>query len=95
MRFLPGDIRTGTAVAIGAGVVLLAPVVIPVVASVMKPIAKAAIKGGMLAFENARVAVAETKETIEDIAAEARSEVTAVQEQSTKTAKAGTKKASK
>jgi hypothetical protein len=75
--------------------VLLAPVVIPVVASVMKPLAKAAIKGGILAFENARVAVAETKETIEDIAAEARSEVAAVQEQAANTAKPSAKKSAK
>jgi hypothetical protein len=95
MRLFQGGIKTGTAIAIGAGAVLLVPVVIPVLASAMKPLAKAAIKGGMLAFENARVAVAETKETIEDIAAEARSEVAAVQEQTVKTAKSGTKKSSK
>ena len=95
MSLIPGGIKTGTAIAIGAGVVLLAPVVVPVVASVMKPLAKAAIKGGILAFENARVAIAETKETIEDIAAEARSEVAAVHEQSAKPAKAGVKKSSK
>jgi hypothetical protein len=87
--------KTGTAMAIGAGVVLLAPVVIPVVASVLKPLVKAAFKGGMLAFENARVAVAETRETIEDIAAEARSEMAAIHEQNAKTAKAGAKKSSK
>ena len=95
MKLIPGGIKTGTAIAIGAGAVLLAPVVIPVVASVMKPLAKAAIKGGILAFENARVAGAETKETIEDIAAEARSEVAAVHEQTANTAKPSAKKASK
>jgi hypothetical protein len=77
--------------AIGAGVVLLAPVVIPAVASVMKPLAKAAIKGGLLAYENARVAIAETKETLEDIAAEAQSEMTATRSQAT--TKTGRKKA--
>jgi hypothetical protein len=92
MRFLPGGLKTGSAIAIGAGVVLLAPVVIPVVASVMKPLTKAVIKGGMLAYENARIAVAETKETIEDIAAEARSEIATAQGQS---AKPGTKKSAK
>jgi hypothetical protein len=78
--------------AIGAGAVLLAPIVIPVVASVMKPLAKAVIKGGLLAYENAKIAIAETSETIEDIAAEARSEIAAGQ---TQTAKAGAKKSSK
>lgn len=65
----------GGAMIIGAGVVLLAPVVIPIVASVMKPLAKAAIKGGILAYEGAKVAVAEAKEAVEDIAAEAKAEL--------------------
>ena len=92
MKLLGGNLKTGTAMAVGAGVVLLAPIIIPAVASVLKPVAKAVIKGGMLAFENARIAVAETKETIEDIAAEARSEIAAGHQQTSKT---GAKKASK
>jgi hypothetical protein len=92
MRFLEGGLKTSSAVAVGAGAVLLAPIVIPIVASVIKPVAKAAIKGGMLAFENARVVMAETKETIEDIAAEARSEIAA---EGTPAAKSSAKKSSK
>jgi hypothetical protein len=92
MRLLGGNLKTGSAMAIGAGAVLLAPIVIPVVASVMKPLAKAVIKGGLLAYENAKIAIAETSETFEDIAAEARSEIAAGQAQ---TAKAGAKKSSK
>jgi hypothetical protein len=38
-------------VAMGAGVVLLAPVVIPVVGAILKPVAKALIKGSILAYE--------------------------------------------
>lgn len=92
MKVLRGNLKTGTAMAVGAGVVLLAPVIIPAVASVLRPVAKAVIKGGILAYENARIAVAETKETIEDIAAEARSEIAADREQPTK---ASFKKAAK
>jgi hypothetical protein len=92
MKLFGGGLKTGSAIAIGAGAVLLAPIVIPVVASVMKPLAKAVIKGGLLAYENARIAIAETTETIEDIAAEARSEIAAGQGQP---AKAGAKKTSK
>jgi hypothetical protein len=62
-------------VAMGAGVVLLAPVVIPVVGAILKPVAKALIKGGILAYEGAKVSIAETKETIEDIAAEAKADI--------------------
>jgi glucose dehydrogenase len=62
-------------VAMGAGVVLLAPVVIPVVGAILKPVAKALIKGSILAYEGAKVSIAETKETIEDIAAEAKADI--------------------
>jgi hypothetical protein len=62
-------------VAMGAGVVLLAPVVIPVVGAILKPVAKALIKGGIMAYEGAKVSIAETKETIEDIAAEAKADI--------------------
>ena len=74
----------GGAMIIGAGVVLLAPVVVPIVASVMKPLAKAIIKGGIIAYEGAMVAVAEAKETVEDIAAEAKAELAESQKRTTK-----------
>jgi Protein of unknown function (DUF5132) len=92
MKLFGGCLKTGGAMAIGAGVLLLAPVIIPAVASVLRPVAKAVIKGGILAYENARIAVAETKETVEDIAAEARSEIAVDHEQP---AKASLKKAAK
>lgn len=75
MNLFGNGIRFGGAVAIGAAAVLLAPVILPVLAGVLRPIAKGVIKGGILAFEGARVALAETKETLEDLAAEARSEL--------------------
>lgn len=61
--------------AIGVGVVLLAPVIVPIIGSVLKPLAKGVIKGGLLAYEGAKVSIAETKETFEDIAAEAKAEI--------------------
>jgi hypothetical protein len=75
---------TVTAVAIGAGAVLLAPVLLSMITSVLRPVAKAAIKGGILAFENAKVAIAETKETFEDITAEARAEISSAQKETRK-----------
>ena len=74
MKLLNGSLSVSS-LAVGAGVVLLAPVVIPVVGAVLKPVAKAVIKGGLLAYEGAKVSIAETKETIEDLAAEAKSEM--------------------
>jgi hypothetical protein len=75
MNLFGNGLRFGGAVAIGAAAVLLAPVILPVVASVLKPVAKGVIKGGILAFEGAKVALAETKETIEDLTAEAQAEI--------------------
>ncbi|WP_017316496.1 DUF5132 domain-containing protein [Mastigocladopsis repens] len=59
----------------GIGAVLLAPVVIPVVAGIGKPIAKSLIKGGLVLYEKSRGAVAELGETFEDMVAEARAEL--------------------
>ncbi|MFH0729526.1 MAG: DUF5132 domain-containing protein [Pseudomonadota bacterium] len=61
--------------AVGAGIVLLAPIVIPMVGAVLKPLAKAIIKGYLIAYQSAKVSLAETKETIEDLAAEAKAEM--------------------
>lgn len=59
----------------GIGAVLLAPVVIPVVAGIGKPIAKSLIKGGLAIYEKSKGAVAELGETWEDMVAEARAEM--------------------
>lgn len=77
MNLFGNGLRFGGAVAIGAAAVLLAPIILPVVAGVLKPVAKGVIKGGILAFEGAKVALAETKETIEDLTAEAQAEIAA------------------
>lgn len=74
MRILGSSMNMGS-LAMGAGVVLLAPVVIPVVGAIIKPVAKAVIKGGIMAYEGAKLSIAETKETIEDLTAEAKAEV--------------------
>jgi hypothetical protein len=80
-----------TTLAVGAGVVLLAPVVIPVVAGILKPLAKNAIKGSLIMYEKAKVATAETMESLEDIAAEAKAELA----ETTEPAPAKPKKAAK
>ncbi|YAF96275.1 MAG: DUF5132 domain-containing protein [Nodularia sp. CChRGM 3473] len=59
----------------GIGAVLLAPVIIPVVAGIGKPLAKSLIKGGIVAYEKSRGAFAEMGETWEDIIAEAKAEI--------------------
>jgi hypothetical protein len=74
MKVLNGSLSVG-GLAVGAGVVLLAPVVVPIIGSILKPLAKAVIKGGILAYEGTKLTIAETKETLEDLAAEAKSEI--------------------
>ena len=64
-------------VTIGAAAVLLAPFILPVIAGILKPVAKGVIKGGLLAYEGTLVAMAETKEALEDITAEAKAEIAA------------------
>ncbi|MDZ8050372.1 MAG: DUF5132 domain-containing protein [Aulosira sp. ZfuVER01] len=59
----------------GIGAVLLAPIIIPVVAGIGKPLAKKLIKGGIVAYEKSKGAFAELGETWEDMVAEARAEL--------------------
>ena len=74
MKLVPKGLTPGN-LAIGAGVVLLAPVVIPVIGSIAKPIAKSIIKGALISCEGVKVTFAEAKESLEDITAEAKAEV--------------------
>lgn len=48
---------------------------LPLAAGVGKPLVKSAVKGGILAYEKAKGALAEVGETWEDIVAEARAEL--------------------
>lgn len=70
---LKGNILGGLAIGIGAAI--LAPAVIPAIASIVKPLAKAAIKGGIILYEKGKETVAEVSEMVEDIVAEAKAEL--------------------
>ena len=70
---------SGTIASIGA--IVLAPIVIPAVAKASKPLAKAAIKGGILVYTKGRTMIAETGEVIEDLVAEVQAELAEEQEQ--------------
>jgi hypothetical protein len=70
---LKGNILTGLAIGIGASVI--APAVIPVLANIAKPLAKAAIKGGIVLYEKGMETFAETKEVVEDLMAEVKAEL--------------------
>ncbi len=62
-------------IAAGLGAIVLAPVLIPIVAKASKPAAKALIKGGIIAYEKSKSAIAETGEVLEDLVAEAKAEL--------------------
>ncbi len=75
MALYDNGLKLGTGLAIGLGVLILAPVVAPAVGAVVRPMAKATIKSGMILFEKARELIAEAKESLEDLAAEAHAEL--------------------
>lgn len=64
----------------GIAAIVLLPVMVPVAGKVMKPIAKAAIKGGIVLYEKGKGVVAEVGETLEDLLAEAKAELAAEHE---------------
>jgi hypothetical protein len=51
-----------------------------VLASVAKPVAKAAIKGGLVLFEKGKETFAEMGEVVEDLVAEAKAEISEAEE---------------
>jgi phosphohistidine swiveling domain-containing protein len=59
----------------GVAAIVLLPVMIPVVAGIGKPVAKAAIKGGILLYEKGKGVIAEAGESLEDLVAEAKAEL--------------------
>lgn len=67
--------NTGKGFAIGIAAAILAPVVLPVVVQAARPLARAAIKSGILFLNKGRETVAELGEVVEDLVAEARAEI--------------------
>lgn len=69
-------VKSNIVIGIGAALAatMLAPVLLPVVASVGRPVAKALIRGGLLFYEKSREAVAVAGEAMEDLIAEVRAE---------------------
>lgn len=64
--------KGGGGLAIGLGAVLLAPTVLPTIGRMLRPVAKAAIKGGIVLY---RETFAEVGEFTNDLVAEARAEL--------------------
>lgn len=62
---------------VGVGVALVAPIVVPALASGLRPLAKAVVKGGMMVYDKGVEMFAEAGEQLSDMVAEARSELDA------------------
>jgi hypothetical protein len=67
--------KLSTGLAVGVGAAVLLPVVAPVVAGALRPVAKAAVKGGILLVDRGREVAADGRDLIDDLAAEARHEL--------------------
>ena len=67
----------GSTALVGLGVVVAASLVFPLVGAVVRPVAKAAVKGGLLVVDSVQDLVAEGGEQVRDLVAEARAEYTA------------------
>lgn len=67
--------NTVTAAAIAAGAALLAPMVLPLLAGVTRPLARTALKSGIIVYEKTRETVAELGEAFDDLVAEAKAEL--------------------
>jgi hypothetical protein len=62
---------------LGLGVAMAAPNVIPTVASGLRPLAKALVKGGLALYDAVKEGVAEAGEQLNDLVAETRAEMAA------------------
>lgn len=62
-------------VAVGAAAVLFGPTLLSIAGSMLRPVAKAGIKGGLMLYQGGMKMVEEAKDNIEEITKEAREEI--------------------
>ncbi len=72
MATLNGNLWVGVGAAVAA--TILAPVLLPALGAVGRPLAKSLVRGGMVLYDRSREAVALVGEAAEDIVAEIRAE---------------------
>jgi hypothetical protein len=75
MIVLKNGFKIGKSIAVSSGILILAPIVVPALAGALKPIAKAAIKGGITAYGMIKASAAGTLDVLKNIAAEAEAEL--------------------
>ncbi len=64
----------GPSLLVGVGLALVAPILLPAVASLVKPLAKGVLKGGLTLADKAREFAGEAGEQVSDLVAEAKAE---------------------
>ena len=67
----------GTTVLVGIGVAVAAPVLLPAIGAVIRPVAKGLIKGGLALADSLQEVIAEGGEQWSDLVAEVKAERTA------------------
>jgi hypothetical protein len=72
-NFLTGATLRG--ILIGVAAVKLAPYVMPALTGASRPLARAAVKSGLVAYEKGREAIAEMGEIMDDLVAEVQAEL--------------------
>jgi hypothetical protein len=65
----------GPVALVGVGVALVAPTLLPAIGAGLRPLAKALVKGGVMVYDSMKETVAEAGEQLNDLVAEARSEM--------------------
>lgn len=75
MAFLKNGTGVAVGLGLGVGAAVLAKGVVPMLKESGRPLAKAAIKSGIVFFERIRESLARLAEEVEDIVAEAEAEV--------------------
>ena len=64
----------GPSLAVGIGVALVAPVILPALASIFRPLVKGAVRGGLTLADSVKEFTASTGEQMSDLYAEAKAE---------------------
>jgi len=64
----------GTTTLVGLGVVVAAPLLLPTVGALVRPVAKGLIKSGLFIMDSVQEVVAEGSEQLSDLVTEARAE---------------------